>query len=110
MATWPNIENPSSLNERTVKAQIKSDFEAGYVQSRTKWTRSRKIFELSWDNMDAADKSTLEDFFENNIGGTFTWTHPLTSTSYTVRFKENELRARHVPVNFWRVDVALEEQ
>jgi len=107
---WPNIESPSSMTERKRKGQIKSDFAAGYVQSRAKWTRSRKVFELSWKGMSDADKETLEAFFGDNIGDTFIWAHPLSDTSYTVRFVEDELPARYVPYNHWQIDLTLEEQ
>lgn len=110
MVTWPDIEKANDLVEKTQKGQIKSDFAGGYVQSRAKWTRARKTFELSWVAMSNVDKNALESFFESNIGGTFTWTHPLTSTSHTVRFAEDELQAEYVPVNFWRVYLTLEEQ
>ena len=110
MATWPNIAEPSRMTERKQKAQIKSDMSAGYVQSRAKWTRSRKVFELSWNAMSDADKGLLETFFGDNIGGTFTWTHPLSGTSYTVRFGEGELSARYVYVSRWQIDLMLEEQ
>ena len=110
MATWPNIEKPSRMIERTKKAQIKSDMAAGYVQSRAKWTRTRKVFELSWNAMSDADKNILEDFFTENIGDTFEWTHPLTNTTYTVRFGDGELSASYVYVLRWKIDLVLEEQ
>ena len=110
MATFPNIEKPSGMTERTVKGQYKTEFEAGYVQSRAKWTRSRKIFALSWTAMEDADKVLLEVFFDNNLGATFNWTHPVSSTTYTVRFVEDELPAQYVPVNHWQIDLTLEEQ
>ena len=83
---------------------------AGYVQSRAKWTRSRKVFELSWNAMSDADKETLETFFGDNIGGTFTWTHPLSGISYTVRFVEDELLMQYVYVLEWQISITLEEQ
>lgn len=110
MADWPDIANPSALTERKKKEQDRSDFEAGYVYTRAKWTRSRKIFELTWGAMKDPDKQTLEDFFDNNLGGTFTWEHPLSGEVHTVMFAEDELPAKHVPVNRWRVDLTLEEQ
>ena len=110
MADFPNIQLPSGMTEHTIKGQIKSDFAAGYVQSRAKWTRSRKQFSLSWGVMSDADKQTLQTFFDENIGGTFNWTHPLTNTTYTVRFSDDELLAIYVPVSWWKVDLNLEEQ
>ena len=110
MAIWPGIAAPTKMTERKQKAQIKSDMSAGYVQSRAKWTRSRKVFELSWSEMSNADKEILETFFSDNIGDTFEWTHPLSGIPYTVRFVEDELSARYVYVLRWQVDLTLEEQ
>lgn len=107
---WPDIQAPSSITERKKKAQIRSDFEAGYVQSRAQWTRSRKIFELSWANMTNSDKETLETYFDNNLGSTFSWTHPYTDTTYTVRFAEDQISAEYIHVGYWNVEVILEEQ
>jgi len=110
MANWPSIATPSTLTDRTRKDQIKTDFAAGYVQSRPKWTRSRKIFDLSWKAMSTGDKTTLETFFENNVGDTFTWTYPDSGTTYTVRFSDDELSFKYVPVGHWQIDITLEEQ
>jgi len=108
MTTWPDIQGPSTLMERSRKKQLKSDFEAGYVQSRPQWTRTRREFELGWSSMPAADKAMLEAFFANNVGGTFDWQHP-GGTVYTVRFADNEIEFKHRAVNRWRCSLMLEE-
>jgi len=107
---WPSIEDPSSLKEAPQKRQIKSDFAGGYVQSRPKWTRTRKLFTLGWEAMSDADKETLETFFDNNLGGTFSWTHPISETTYTVRFVNDNLEFSYRPHNYWQISVDLEEQ
>ena len=110
MATWPNIQNPSGLAEKPTKGQIRSDFEAGYVYSRAKWTRARKRFDLTWDSMTNSDKNTLETFFNNNLGSTFTWEHPVSGTTYTVRFSDDSIDFDYVPHMYWQASVSLEEQ
>lgn len=110
MADWPDIKNPSDITERNSKAQIRSDFSGGYVQSMPKWTRSRKRFELTWEAMSSSDKSKLETFFKDNIGDTFTWNHPLEEKEYTVRFAEDELEFSYVPVKHWQISLSLEEK
>jgi phage-related protein len=110
MATFPDIQNPSGMTERTMKGQYKNKFGAGYVQSAPKWTRSRKQFNLTWDAMSDADKETLEDFFAANLGSTFDWTHPITGAVYTVRFSDDELPAQYKQFMRWQVDITLEEQ
>jgi len=109
MATWPDIQNPSDMTPIPTKGQIKTGFAAGYVQSRAKWTRSRKTFELSWKAMTNADANILEAFFDDNLGGTFTWTHPLSGVSYTVRFAEDKIPFGYVHYNHWKVKLTLEE-
>lgn len=110
MADWPEIKEPTSLQERLKKGQLIADFEAGYVQSTAKWTRSRKIFEMTWSGMTDSDKETLESFFDSSLGSAFTWTHPLSGQTYTVMFAYDEFPARYVPLNHWRVELTLEEQ
>jgi len=110
MTDWPNIAAPSNIVDTLQKGQIRSDFDAGYVQSRAMWTRTRYKFELTWKVMENADKETLMTFFAANLGGTFNWTHPLSGTSYVVRFAENNIEARHLRPNYWKVTVMLEEQ
>ena len=109
MATWPSISTASKLSEKNKKKQIKTEFEGGYVQSRAHWTREKRIFSMQWDTMTTTDKATLETFFEANLGGSFTWTHPGTSVAYTVRFKDDELIFGFQPTAYWRVKIDLEE-
>lgn len=110
MADWPDIEDPSGLKEAPQKGQIKSDFENGYVQSRPKFTRVRKKFELSWETMTNSDKETLEAFFDDNLGGVFGWTHPISDSTYTVRFTNDSLDFSYQPHNYWQISIELEEQ
>ena len=108
---WPSIAKPTTMTESSIKGQIKSAFSSGYVQSRAKFTRERKQFQLIWHAMTDADKATLLTYFDNNLGGTFTWTEPLTSTSYTVRFSDEQLVFnRDVSAVAWQISLTLEEQ
>lgn len=92
MPSWPSIRNPEfPLKGKSTLAQLRDEFEAGYVQSRKRDTRGRRRWMLEWKGMPEADFSTLMTFFEANQGGTFTWTNPETSTGYTVRFAEDEI-------------------
>lgn len=108
MATWPNIAGPSTLTERSRKKQHKSDFEAGYVQSRPQWTRTRRDFDLGWNALYKDDKITLEAFFDENQGNTFDWTHP-DGTTYTVRFADDSIEFEHKAGPYWTASVVLEE-
>jgi len=97
MADFPSIANPSEFVQTYRKGQIKGRFEDGTVFSRAKETRARFKFTLSWKSLSGTDYIALITFFNSNIGTTFTYTHPLTSTEYTVRFAQDELpKARNV--------------
>jgi len=109
--SWPSIRLPNyPLQEKTLKRQYKDEFEAGYVVSRAAATRARKQFRLDWDVIPEADYQTLDAFFIANQGGTFSWTHPETSTVYTVRFVDDYIDFAIIPVNQRRGSLTLEEQ
>lgn len=90
MADYPTLSrNPSyPLTDDAEDPAIKSDFEAGYTQTRARFTRTRRVFEVGYKAMTNADKLLLEAFADTVKGGvdSFAWTHPITSVSYTVRF------------------------
>ena len=112
MATWPTIEEPTHIFRRTHKAQLKASFEAGYVQSAARDTRARLIVEMEWEVLPGSDLATLEMFFADNQGGTFTWTDPTTETSHTMRFAGDTIEADHVDGmdDHWHVRIDIEEQ
>ena len=99
MADFPDtteIDAPDyPLGEHSIMGTVKSDFEAGYVQTRAKFTRARKRFILKWSMLSASQFATLQTFFEETAVGAannFTWTHPISDVEYDVRFKEDELK------------------
>ena len=112
MAFPVTIRTPSSISRRKHKAQNKGNFEAGYVQSVVRNTRGRYRFILNWKNMPIDELVILETYFENNQGSTFSWTHPITETTYTVRFSTDEINADYIEgsVTDWAVSIELEEQ
>lgn len=110
MAAWPSIQDPGyPLNESIQKRQIKTQFESGHVQSRAGATVSKRKFALKWRAMVEADWTTLETFFKDNIGLTFTWTHPSTAESITARFSDDKIDTT-IPFNGHRtVSLVIEE-
>jgi len=86
------IPTPTSITESFVKAQIRTPFEDGSVQSRVKHTRGRGKWDLNYDNLTIEESYYIRDFFYTNQGDTFTWINPMDDTSYTVRFTEDELK------------------
>lgn len=110
MTAWPSIMAPSfPLDESIYKPQVRSEFEAGYVQTRPRATRERRIFKLNWLALPTADWATLDAFFVANIGGTFTWTNPEDSQSYTVRFADDSLESQIRSNGLRTVSLTLEE-
>ena len=70
---------------------VRSVFEGGYQHTRPRHTRNRRKFQLQYHNLPETDKSganKLDAFIVTVKSGadSFTWTHPDTGTSYTVRF------------------------
>jgi hypothetical protein len=58
--------------------------------------------------MKEADYQSLESAFIADIGTTFSWTEPVTSSTYTVRFSEDSLQWQHVNKGVRSVQVGLE--
>ena len=70
---------------------IKSEFTAGYVNRRARYTRRRD----KWSYEKAAADSTavleLQTFYDDELGGgadSFDWVNPIDSETYTVYFEK----------------------
>jgi hypothetical protein len=113
MANFPSLKAPTAFSESIQKKQIKTPFENGYVQSRAIWTRARRKFSLSWDNLPYAQlygTGMLLDHFTGNVGDTFTFTHPLTSEAVTARYSDDELSYERTKIpGYYKVSLNLEE-
>lgn len=106
---WPTIAQPTyTTGGETYKPQIRTEFEGGYVQSRARATRSIRRWTLVWNAMTEADFATLEAAFIADIGTTFSWTEPVTSTNYTVRYSTDSLQWSHVNKGVRSVQIGLE--
>ena len=87
MANWPTIAAPVfPLSETPEDNVLRSSFDAGYEQTRQRFTRNRRTFGLKWNALKAVDKATLDAFYLSNSAASFGWTYPGTSTTHTVRF------------------------
>ena len=77
---FPNIRKPSyPFLEKLEDPAIRSTMENGMVVSRPRFTRNRKTFTLSWNNMPNPDYVILRNFYTNIVYGgsaVFTWTYP----------------------------------
>lgn len=95
--SFPDIQKPDLGGFREIPPSfesntISSPTEAGYRQTRSRFTRQPWRFALAWEGcpLTPADYALLKTFFGTvNFGaGIFTWVHPFTGTSYNVRFAE----------------------
>ena len=90
MPTFPTLTRapiyPLDPDGELEDAVLRSSTEAGYQQTRPKFTRARRKFGVRY-KMSDADVVTLRDFERVTLingSAAFTWTHPLTAASYTV--------------------------
>lgn len=94
MANWPSMPAADfGTEEEVYRPQIRTEFEGGYVQSRSRTTREIRRFPLAWETMSNADYTTLETFFKENQGNSFNWTHPMTNVTYACRFSTDSLKS-----------------
>jgi hypothetical protein len=76
------------ISEKLLPSSIKTQFEAGYLLARSRHSRDRLIFQLNYKNMGQTDKDSLFNHMKTvKDVDTFSWTHPVTSTVYTVRYE-----------------------
>jgi hypothetical protein len=90
-------------------SQVRTEFEGGYVQSRKRNTQPRRRWGLQWLNMSNADFALLEAAFIADQGNSFSWTEPVTSTVYSVRYSDDKIQWTHTHKGYRRVVVSIEE-
>lgn len=88
MPTFPTLSTPPKYPLKMTRDDfsLKSPSEAGYVHARSRFTRQRRRWELSYENVTQTDANLIEAFV-TTVGtvDSFTWAHPA-SGQYTVRF------------------------
>jgi len=66
--------NYKSIKVITHRPAIRSQFEAGYEQTRSKYTRPIHEFVITWDSMSKKSFASLQYFFESGVtGGANSW-------------------------------------
>jgi phage-related protein len=98
------------MDEVTENPAIRTEMESGIVQTRPRFTRTRRKWQLSWDYMGGSSYRTLRSFYQEARGGStsFMWTHPTEQLSFTVRFN-SEIESSNQSYDYWRVTVSIEE-
>lgn len=107
-----NIQEPDRIQASHNRKKKRSQFEAGYVQQRAQWTRSRKQFTLKWSALPESDLDTLITDFNTNGDTSFDWTHPVRGNTYTVIYSGNAIEydiSTSDGGEFYAVTVDLEE-
>lgn len=69
-------------------AVLRSPSDAGYVQTRPKFTRVRQSFGIKYPSLPDADVALLKTWERTTLAngsGSDTWTHPLSAATYTVQ-------------------------
>lgn len=109
--SWPNISNPVKYKPIEVNNTISSPFEAGYKQTRPRFTRVPKSYRFSWNAMSDADVALLKTLWDSvNCHTAFTWTQLLSGATKTVRFASPPEWEKNGELPFhWSVEVTLEE-
>lgn len=108
-AAWPTTKPDYPLGEKTILPQVRTEFEAGYVMSRPRCTRSRGKWTCTWKLMLEAEYQNLLLHFQANQGDSWTWTHPVTAATYTVRYSGDDLSGSVPQPGYRSVSVELEE-
>jgi phage-related protein len=73
---------------------IISQFENGVEQRRVRSSIPNRTFLVKTSNADLTEMQNIRNFFISKRGSTdsFSWTNPIDSTDYTVRFAEKSFR------------------
>lgn len=107
-STIPNPEYPFKVEYED--NSITSKFEDGTVQSRLKFTKSRRTWTLRWNGLKQTYYSTLENFIVNQAkhqAVVFNWRIPTTNTTVAVRCIKFD--AEMAFINNWNVEIQLQE-
>lgn len=104
----PNPEYPFKVDHED--NSIKTQFEDGTVQSRRKFTKSRKTWILKWESLKQNYYDTLENFIVNQVHHSavvFNWLNPADNRTYAVRCIKFDSELRFI--NYWNVELQFQE-
>ena len=100
LSVGPILVNPSPAFDPSIRSQA----EDGQVISRRRFTGNKKQFELTYDNLTAADKVLLETL-QDAVGvgaDTITWTSedPNDLITYVVRLSPEGIKFENKPSDY----------
>lgn len=90
---------------------LESEAENGVKQFRSIWPTGKHSWRLSFKNRTLSVAQAILAFFDTKLGKatSFTWTCPLDSTEYTVRFLQDKLSFNYVNYQQCDFDIDFEE-
>ena len=111
--TDPKPDAESFVEKLPVDPVIRSEFENGAVLTRARFTTVPNSWEMVYRYLSNTDKELIETFHNTTVSFgalTFTWTHPITAATPTVRFKGPPIyTAEDDGQNNWKVAFTLIE-
>lgn len=111
--TWPSTLPAKPLangyNEGFQDTVIRSKVEAGASKARQRYTRLRRLIDVSFQ-LSTAQKSAFETFLGTIGGGAlpYNWPHPLTGTAQVVQMTGPVTGPKYIAPNIWQVSFQLE--
>ena len=112
MANFPSIQFPFSRKLTVSKPQLKADFESGYNQIRSKGTRAKQKWVLSWEHLHASDWELLKTHFVETSGNSFLVAKEMLNEAvdYTVIYSVDEIsKDKSNITGYFKVEVQVEE-
>lgn len=92
MSAFPTLAKqpsyPLSPDGESVDMMLRTPTDAGYEQTRPKFTRAVRMWGVVFNALSDADVATVRTFELTTIANgsdSFSWTHPVTTTTYTVK-------------------------
>src|SRR3990167_2437360 len=99
--------NPDFVYEQEKKYNtLITDFESGKEQRRKKWANPKRRFLLRYRNIGQTEYNSIISFFDSQSGAfdTFSWTNPMDSVAYTVRFLEDTLKVEELAYQRYAIE------
>lgn len=91
-AAWPTAGiSRDYYTRKPYKRQVRTEMENGAVQSRAGGKRARRLWTVGWKALPNAQYAALEEHFDENLGGSFSFTDPVDGVTYEVRYSKDEL-------------------
>ena len=109
--TFPTLPAPAfPVKMELEDPSISSEFENGSEQTRARFTRQRKRWNLSWPAMTNANRDTLMAFYASARGGSapFYYTDPYNAETHIVRF-DGQISEQWRDDKYWQISATLKE-